>query len=107
MLREPSLITQSWDYAKIESRGGGLILTASSSVLTKTKMTKLLTKLTRFKEHKILIIFDFRTHPEVKRLINRNADILNDTYMNLIMGISADQLPHLVVGWREKSAKPV
>ena len=25
MLREPSLITQSWDYAKIESRDGGLI----------------------------------------------------------------------------------
>ena len=48
-----------------------MILTASSSVLTKTKLTKL----TRFKEQKILIIFDFRTHPEVKRLIDRNADI--------------------------------
>ena len=81
-----------------------MILTASSSVLTKTKLTKL----TRFKEQKILIIFDFRTHPEVKRLIDRNADILNDrSYMNLIMGISADQLRHPVVGWREKSAKPV
>ena len=75
-----------------------IILTASSSVLTKTKLTKLLTKLTRFKEQKILIIFDFGTHPEVKRLINRNADILNDSYMNLIMGISADQLCHLFFG---------
>ena len=84
-----------------------IILTASSSVLAKTKLTKLLTKLTRFKDQKFLIIFDFTTHSEVKRLINRNGDILNDSYMNLIMGISADQLRLPVVGWREKSAKPV
>ena len=52
----------------------------------------MLTKLTRFEEQKILIIFVFRTHQEVKRLINRNADILNDSYMNLIMRIRISQL---------------
>ena len=62
----------------------------------------MLTKLTRFEEQKILIIFDFRTHQEVKRLINRSADILNDSYMNLIMGISADKFRHLVVGLARK-----
>ena len=52
----------------------------------------MLTKLTRFEEQKILIIFVFRTHQEVKRLINRNADILNDSYVNLIMRIRISQL---------------
>ena len=58
----------------------------------------MLTKLTRFEEQ-LSLWYKILEHTRKPKI---NTDILNDSYMNLIMGISADQLRHLVFGLARK-----